>query len=338
MVFASGVSDEQVAALGDVVTAVSFDGWGPDEVKAALGAAQVSPSDTRARMVAAVGGDALTVVGAYAAFCGMAGRPVDVAFGGETLQAEVLVPQVAAKLGSMPPPPVRADRVVARGTSDQVPPVGAEEGVVVDVPVDADAPLQQMTGEQLQQLRFARRCTVVVPDDGAAALRLVVLLSAARVRDGGFRLPEVVSPAGAADLEGVRKAAGELRRDIRPYVTALAPSQPLPARLQRLQLAAAVPVEEALTLLGAAFNAEVAAWHCPRPERHANGDASPSTQVEEGKVRCYRCDPEWVDALRLTADTLGVSADEGADILLDRPGWADGLVGGRVELQPPRAG
>jgi hypothetical protein len=33
-------------------------------------------------------------------------------------------------------------------------------------------------------------------------------------------------------------------------------------------------------------------------------------KVETSRARCFRCDPEWVDAIRLTADVKGCSFDE----------------------------
>jgi hypothetical protein len=38
----------------------------------------------------------------------------------------------------------------------------------------------------------------------------------------------------------------------------------------------------------------------------------------KGQVRCYRCDGERVDSLRLTMDVLGLSPDEAAAWLVEK--------------------
>jgi hypothetical protein len=61
-------------------------------------------------------------------------------------------------------------------------------------------------------------------------------------------------------------------------------------------------------------------WHCPRPDRHRNGDANASMRVDEQGARCFRCDPEKIDSLRLVADVRGISFDEAADWILSNTG------------------
>ena len=38
-------------------------------------------------------------------------------------------------------------------------------------------------------------------------------------------------------------------------------------------------------------------------------------RVESSRARCFRCDAEWVDPVRLTADVKGCTFDEAADWL-----------------------
>lgn len=123
--------------------------------------------------------------------------------------------------------------------------------------------------------------------------------------------------SNVVDLEEVRKAGAALRRAKRvDDRSEVASPIDLSARQRYLMQAASVSVEETLMRLDSHVNAETGFWRCSRPNRHRNGDANPSSHVEDNKVRCYRCDKEPLDSLRLVMDTLSITPDEAANWLL----------------------
>ena len=123
--------------------------------------------------------------------------------------------------------------------------------------------------------------------------------------------------SNVVDLEEVRKAGAALRRAKRvDDRSEVASPIDLSARQRYLMQAASVSVEETLMRLDSHVNAETGFWRCSRPNRHRNGDANPSSHVEDNKVRCYRCDKEPLDSLRLVMDTLSITPDEAATWLL----------------------
>ena len=123
--------------------------------------------------------------------------------------------------------------------------------------------------------------------------------------------------SNVVDLEEVRKAGAALRRAKRvDDRSEVASPIDLSARQRYLMQAASVSVEETLMRLDSHVNAETGFWRCSRPNRHRNGDANPSSHVEGNKVRCYRCDKEPLDSLRLVMDTLSITPDEAATWLL----------------------
>lgn len=123
--------------------------------------------------------------------------------------------------------------------------------------------------------------------------------------------------SNVVDLEEVRKAGAALRRAKRvDDRSEVASPIDLSTRQRYLMQAASVSVEETLMRLDSHVNADTGFWRCSRPNRHRNGDANPSSHVEDNKVRCYRCDKEPLDSLRLVMDTLNITPDEAANWLL----------------------
>jgi hypothetical protein len=122
----------------------------------------------------------------------------------------------------------------------------------------------------------------------------------------------------SVDLEDLSRETAELRRNNKTdnrdaLVETVEPS----ARQKQLIQAADTEMLVVLNMLGSEQNIETGYWRCTRPERHRNGDANPSCVVEDNTMRCFRCDAEPVDALRLVMDTLNLSPDDAANKLLE---------------------
>jgi hypothetical protein len=288
-----------------------------DAVLAALVAAPLSPADLRARTL--VYFDPTTTpslaILVYTALSGYAGRHLDI-LAGETLIAPASLLRAATALHSERPASQVA--VVQVGaTHEQI------SSILLDHPI---------TTEEAVRIRWARRVRFVPDVDLVSALSQFIVISALRTRATTERLPYLCTGSEpfneeapldlvGSDLDALRLAALAHRRSERSgdrdsLVEVLSPS----ARDERLSAAADVPIEEALARLGARQNPDTDLWHCPRPSRHTHGDATASMRIQNGKVRCYRCDGERVDALRLTMDVTGLSPDESADWLLSPTG------------------
>lgn len=167
------------------------------------------------------------------------------------------------------------------------------------------------------QIHYARRATLQLEGmDAKAALELLNKVAALRRRPRYDRLPDVVAKLEDEPirLEEARKVGLTYRSDSRSSNegTVIEHADPSP-RLNRLEAAAQAPIDETLRRLGATHDESGEKWHCTRPDRHNNGDQNPSLKIVDGKTRCFRCDPEWVDSLRLVIDTLNLTPDEAAE-------------------------
>ena len=288
--------------------------------EAALGALQgsdLTAADLRARTLF-VADEAHTqeAILMYAALIGFAGRRLEFSDSDSVVDASALH-QITAKVADEAERPEEQEPFVQVGspTSQNIPFValGATVG-----------------DTEVRSIRYAKRVRLAANElKVTEALSLLVAVSALRQRSGADRLPLLVLDADAEleegemaigiDLDTLRRAANELRRSRRiddrdAIVEPITDTE----RLVALRIAAAVPIEEALVLLASVQNDETGFWRCPRPDRHRNGDANPSLKVLEGKVRCFRCDPEPVDSLRLLMDTLACGPDDAARALLNR--------------------
>lgn len=177
---------------------------------------------------------------------------------------------------------------------------------------------QDLESSDVSQLHHARRLELPLDGMGTlAALQLVVDVAAIRRRPRFERLPDVFFDGEEVlSLEDLRRAGAAHRADVRRQATTttvdLADVGP---RMRHLDRAASAPIADTLRRLGATTDESGERWHCTRPGRHTNGDQNPSLRIVAGRTRCFRCDPEWVDSLRLVADTLDVSPDEAAEWL-----------------------
>lgn len=284
----------------------------PTDVLAAITASELSAADLRARTLVAF--DATTApalaVAVYAALCAFAGRRLDVLAGTTRIDPAPLLAAAAS---------MHTDR---SGPAEPVAQVGATLDGIPCIVLD-----HPLTSSDATLIRWSRRLRFVPASDLARALSEFIVIAGIRARPASERLPflcvgdEVVGedplePVGT-DLDALRDAALHLRREHRSgtrdaLVEVMAPSE----RDQHLAAAAIMPIEQTLSRLGARQNPDTSLWHCPRPSRHTHGDATASMRVQKEKVRCYRCDAERVDSLRLTMDVTGLSVDEAADWLL----------------------
>lgn len=276
----------------------------------------LKPADLRARTIFLTDSDIDTTLAVYAALIGFSGRRIDVASGSQLVEVTPVHEQ-AKRLEDLGKPSDPAELVQ----------VGRQHPDVTSVP-----PGVALDEDQVTLIRYARKLRFVPMGDGVLdALNQFLLISGIRVRNDADRLPVLVkgdepveevvegeeAPVVGLDLDHIRREAIEFRRTQRFDERSATVERVEPGARQRTLLsAAALPIEETLERLGAQVDEESGLWHCPRPERHTNGDANASLKAAKGTVRCYRCDAEPVDSLRLTTDVLSCSSDEAADWLL----------------------
>lgn len=254
-----------------------------EAVASQLEEADISPADVRARVELVMPStvqpvDAVTL---HATLAGFIGRHIP----------------IRLPAGEVNPP-------AQRRTTPTRPDV-VEDQITITVGSDLNDP----------QVHYARRALVSLDNlTTQQALTLVNEISAMRRRPRHDRFPDVTTDgAEPTRLEDARKAGVAHRGDQRKTAndTLVEQREPSP-RLLRLQEAADAPIADVLRRLGATTDASGEKWHCSRPSRHNNGDQNPSLKIVDGKTRCFRCDPEWVDSLRLVMDTLQLSPDEAA--------------------------
>lgn len=305
-----------------------------------LRSAELTPADLRSRVLfVADGGTSYRDVSlmVYSALMGFAKRRLDVAFAidGDAISME----DFDASMRSMP------GLVRPETLPDAAQVGGAPRTDIVHADVSAS-----LTIEAATTIRFARRLRFVPPAAPAVALPQLVVVAALRARGQMDKLPLLCdgtepAPAAAPDNAGVcldtlRRAGEEIRRGLRSDTRdALAPvlTENPHARLVE---ADAIPVERTLVRLGAksrivemparpgtpeheqGVTVPTEVWHCPRPDRHTNGDANPSSRIitkgETALFQCFRCDTERVGSLRLVMDTLSKTGSEAANWLLNK--------------------
>lgn len=313
----------------------------PASVLDKLRASDLTPADLRSRALFVADGDSeyrTATLLAYSALIGFAKRRIDVSFAvdGDSLSMADFDAQLRKIKDAGRPEQVLATAQLGGPARQDL------------AYVDATA---AFTGEVVSIIRYARRLRLVPLHSTAQALQQLVAVAALRARGTVDKLPflcDGTEPGPSVDtpnevvglcLDTVRRNAEELRRSLRSdNREAIADRVEQTTQQRRLTEADAVPVEAVLQRLGARSKiVEVAAkpgtpeaeagaptqievWHCPRPNRHTNGDANPSSRVtvqhDSALFQCFRCDPERVGSLRLVMDTRGLTAPEAADWIL----------------------
>lgn len=279
-----------------------------EAVCVALSEADITPADVRSHveMTLPADVDASEALIIYATLTGFAGRFVTVEVGDSTVEP------------------------IHRVTHDYTRPDSPHLVVTA-------GPAAEFEGQE-DEVHFARRVLMDTNQPAANAVRQFTRLAAIRARGEQERFPDCTGAsleevgAGVVDgddpdelvsLEAARKAGFTLRganRDTSRWE--LAPHAEPDGRLQDLQYAADAPIADVMRRLGSTVDESGERWHCPRPDRHTNGDRNPSMKIVEGKTRCFRCDPEWVDSLRLVMDVKGLPPDEAAAWLRSGAGLA----------------
>jgi len=169
----------------------------------------------------------------------------------------------------------------------------------------------------VSSVRHSKEFVAGLSSTPARALEGFVFAVGLRHRSGVDRFPVCMLDGELLDTDSARREAASARRNRRTDDRdSLVSDEPASERLLRLRAAAAAPLSKVLLALGSVVNDETGFWRCPRPERHSNGDANPSARLSEEGFRCFRCDIEQVDPLRLVMDAKGVSPDDAADWIL----------------------
>ena len=283
------------------------------------------PGDLRTRTLVVVGDDPTTAVLAYTALAGFAGR-------------RLAFTQHGGSNGSEPVDAAQIDRQ-ARQTVDSGKPehgiaqilTGATHETLRTAALTNETEPGVFAGDSddAALIRHARRVRFVPSESSSDTISQLLVIAGLRARDDIDRFPtlcdgsEPFDPARPSEeagtcLDALRRQALALRREQKTGVRdSVAPFEPPTSRNLRLDEAARTLITETMSRLGAVQNDTSGLWHCPRPERHSNGDQNPSMKAADDKTRCFRCDMEKIDSLRLVMDCLGCTADEAADWLLD---------------------
>jgi hypothetical protein len=289
-----------------------------DSVIEALTKAPITAADLRTKtLVVCASSDPQITLLTYTALCGFAARFLDYTTSPEVFLVRPLIQQMQ----SVPDPgkPETIEEVLLVGTKE----------------LNGIGQLEALTMSDFIKLRYARKALVVVQDLSVAqTLERFLVVATARTRKHTERYPYILmdnisaaagveavlsgTPDVIFDLDAIRKASYELRTMRRfDDRSSLVPAEDLSPRRRRLLKAATeIPMEGILLKLGSIQNKSTGLWRCPRPQRHRNGDADPSSEIKGIEFRCFRCDLEHIDALRLVMDALNLGPDEAADWLL----------------------
>ncbi|MFM7088567.1 MAG: hypothetical protein ACKOW9_03485 [Candidatus Paceibacterota bacterium] len=244
----------------------------------------------------------------YTALMGYAGRKLDLTDGSKVYEPENISFSVNKDILDGQNSPNSTELVVIG------PELSRESGTEVYININENLSLEH-------KLLIKNSKSVALDLTGTETIMSVLLfisIAALRKKNNIEKLPDLLVNSEILSLEDVRKTCNELRRASRTDDRdAIVDRVAIAERELSLSNAADVAIEKTLALLGSQQNEETGYWRCPRPSRHKNGDANPSLKVQEGKVRCYRCDQEHLDSLRLVMDSLGCGPDDAAKILLE---------------------
>lgn len=273
----------------------------PADIAAVLEAAKVRPVDVKTQATLDVANiTAEQVVGLLSYFHGTSGRWLRLILDGEAVDTRTLT---------------RAFPKVSRRVNSDV-----SHLYVAD-------PQQVVRG--VQKAFDARRVYITLPDNPTQAVAYFLALAGLRTTKDRIRLPLLAAAPieeepsrdelGSAQPSDFRQAGASFRTSHRlKSELHLLPGGPAQTtdRQQRLQKAAEVDIEKVMRALPKSRTEDGIKWHCPRPERHTNGDRNPSMRIDNNRTQCFRCDGEWVDSLRITVDSTGMSPDQAANWLL----------------------
>lgn len=310
-------SDEMPAASDASVMRIAPAGDSADDVLAAITASGITAADLRTRTLFMLGSvPTLRAVMTYAALSGFAGRLLDFSDLSEVFEVRPLLTQLheapdAGKPETDKPGSGNTDIENGEGAA-------APEGSTSVIDLSVESIPGEFSPELVSKIRYAKEFTVLLTDEPAKALEAFVFVTGLRFRGGVERFPLVALQGTApVDTDVLRREAATARRNRRTDDRgSLVPKEVASSRTSTLRTAAAADPAAVLTALGSVMNAETGFWRCPRPERHRNGDANPSARLSEEGFRCFRCDVEQVDPLRLVMDAKDLCPDDAAEWIL----------------------
>jgi hypothetical protein len=289
-------ADELPAVSDASVVRVNPDADTPEAALAAVAATGLTAADLRTRTLFMFGSvPARAALLSYVALSGFAGRLLDFSDLEEVFEVRALLTQL-----------------------HEAPDAGKVDAAEATLDLSVDAIPEVVTPEMVSSARYGKEFTVKLSDAPAKALEAFVFVAGLRFRGGVERFPLCAFIDGVVtDTDNVRREAASARRSRRTddRGSLVEPTRPS-ERTSRLLAASKSDPAKVLTALGSVMNPETGFWRCPRPERHRNGDANPSARLGDDGFRCFRCDVEQVDPLRLVMDAKDLSPDDAADWLL----------------------
>lgn len=299
--------------------------------------APLKTTDLRAKSIFMVDHDAATALVQYALMVGFSGRFVDIATPAGVVSQ--VIRQKGVKTADNGKAPEREESLTLAGGIDEL---GEEPGYIY-----ANGALAHLSLDEISEIRSAKRVRFAPSEtqDIFTVMTQFMYTAGLRARKGFERLPVLVWGGAEIDLDDMRRMGADIRKSQTSYKLAIAPALPPSERQRRMLQASQFPVEGLLSALGcssAVVGEQRVLWQCPRPQSHTHGDATPSMQVSDNKVRCYVDDAEWIDPLRLVMEACGVTPDEAAGMLASPPSvfspFAHRIVAERAlrsgELQP----
>lgn len=226
----------------------------------------------------------------------------------------------STEVAGVPTDPIVWDESLIADSTWLVPPVfSAEDGPVFPIFLhDHDAPA--FTPEAAARARFSLPVAFVPPDDPVTALRLFVAVCGLRsTRKRPYRMPLLWDPTTSSTVSAEQVATVARQRRHRTFIPTseeiVPPSDPDMVQFV-LDEARRAPIIEVLKMFRSTPSADGLYWRCPRRDKHAHGDTTPSLEVDvkANKVRCATCDRTWIDPVMLVMLTTRMSPTEAAAV------------------------
>lgn len=226
----------------------------------------------------------------------------------------------STEVAGVPVDPIVWNDALIADSTWLVPPVfSMEDGPVFPMFLhDHDAP--GLTPEAAARARFSFPVAYVPPADPVTALRLFVAICGFRsTRKRPYRMPLLWDPDAGTTVSAELAATSARQRRHRSFIPTsdeiVPPSDPDMVQFI-VDEARAVPIVDVLKMFRSTPSADGVYWRCPRRDRHAHGDTSPSLEVDRraNKARCATCDRAWIDPVALVMLTTRMSPTEAAAV------------------------
>jgi transcription antitermination factor NusA-like protein len=285
-----------------------------------LACSGLTGADFRSRVVFLAnddaGGETETLL-LYAALCGLAGRRVDAYAAGVVLEFSRPDRQGGDVVDAGRPPAYLEWAQAGGPVAEGMPTVA----------------LKQIGPAEVTVIRNAARLRFVPPPSAKAALDAFITMAGIRRRkrerfpylSTGYEPVPVGKddPRQGIDLEGVRLAAEQLRKQLRRSAATeatIVPPTAVSPRLVRIAEANTVDIRSVLRRLGSTAD-ESGRWFCPRSGRQGLGHPGPTVRVSgDNRAQCNRCDQENLTPVRLVVETLDLAPDEAVSFVTEDGG------------------